>query len=272
MSDELYDRIAALRAAGRPFCVATVVRTENATSAKAGAKAIVDTEGAIHGHVGGGCVQGALRRGAAAVLQSGTARLIRVRPREDVDGPVDSDGTELHGSACPSGGTVDLFLEPMGTAPRLVLCGASPIALALADLAPRLGYRLAVAAAEEDLAAFDRAERRQAGYDLGPLEIAAGDFLVVATQGRRDLEALAAALNSPAGHVAFVGSRRKTAALAARLRAQGVAEARIAGLRAPAGLDLQAIEPAEIALSILAEIVQLRRAGQRDRDRMARTA
>ena len=92
MSDELYDRIAALRAAGRPFCVATVVRTENATSAKAGAKAIVDADGAIHGHVGGGCVQGALRRGAAAVLQSGVARLIRVRPREDVDGPVDSHG------------------------------------------------------------------------------------------------------------------------------------------------------------------------------------
>lgn len=266
MTDDLFDIIARLRAAGAPFCVATVVRTENATSAKAGAKAVITEAGEILGHVGGGCVQGALRRGAAAVLQGGQARLIRVRPKDEVTADRDADGTELHGSACPSGGTVDLFLEPMGTAPRLLVCGASPIAVALADLAPRLGYRVIVAAPEADLAAFAAAERRHAGYDLAPLALAERDFIVVATQGRRDQEALAAALSAPAAYIAFVGSRRKAAVLTGRLREQGLADNRLAALRAPAGLDLQAIEPAEIALSILAEIVQARRAGQRQAD------
>ncbi|MEQ8345281.1 MAG: XdhC family protein [Sneathiellaceae bacterium] len=263
MTEDLFDTIASLRAAGAPFCVATVVRTENATSAKAGAKAVITETGTILGHVGGGCVQGALRRGAAAVLQSGRARLIRVRPKEEVAAERDLDGTELHGSACPSGGTVDLFLEPMGTAPRLLVCGASPIAQALADLAPRLGYRVTVAAPEADLGAFPAAERRHPGYDLAALSLAERDFIVVATQGRRDQEALAAALAAPAAYVAFVGSRRKAAVLTERLRQQGLAEERIGALRAPAGLDLQAIEPAEIALSILAEIIRARRAGQR---------
>lgn len=263
MSDELYDAIAALRAAGEPFCVATVVRTANATSAKAGAKAVVKADGAILGHVGGGCVQGALRRSAAEVLASGAAKLIRVRPKDEVTAAVDLDGTELHRSACPSGGTVDLFLEPMGTAPRLLVCGASPVARALAELAPRLGWRVAVAALPEDLAGFAGAATLQPGFELEPLAVSERDFVVVATQGRRDREALAAALRSPAGYVAFVGSRRKAAVLRGQLREQGVAEARLAALRAPAGLDIQAIEPAEIALSILAEAVQVRRAGQR---------
>lgn len=265
-ADEFYDALAALRAAGEPFCIATVVRTANATSARAGAKALVRTDGSVLGHVGGGCVQGALRRAAAEVLASGTAKLIRVRPREEVTAALDVDGTELHRSACPSGGTVDLFLEPMGTAPRLIVCGASPVAHALADLAPRLGWRVAVAALPEDLAGFGNVAGSVAlhpGFDLAPLAVTARDFVVVATQGRRDREALAAALQSPAGHAAFVGSRRKAAVLRDQLRQQGIAAERLAALRAPAGLDIQAIEPAEIALSILAEAVQLRRSGQR---------
>jgi len=255
--------IAALRQRGEDFCVVTVVRTENATSAKAGAKAVVMPDGAIRGFLGGGCVQGAVRRAAAAVLEDGAPRLIRVKPKDNVTASVDVDGTELHRSACPSGGTVDMFVEPMRRPPRLVLCGASPVAGALADLARRLGYRLALAALAEDHDDFAEIEQRVVGFDLAPLGVTAADWIVVSTQGKRDREALGAALASDAGYVAFVGSRRKAETLMAQLRGQGLGEDRLQRLKAPAGLDIHGIEPAEIALSILAEIVARRRAGIR---------
>ncbi|MGO8921035.1 MAG: XdhC family protein [Stellaceae bacterium] len=264
--------IATLRQRGEDFCVVTVVRTENATSAKAGAKAVVMRDGAIRGFLGGGCVQGAVRRAAAAVLRDGTPRLIRVKPKDDVTAGVDVDGTELHRSACPSGGTVDMFVEPMRRPPRLILCGASPVADALADLARRLGYRLALAALAEDLADFPEVEERVAGFDLATLGVTAEDWIVVSTQGKRDREALGAALASEAGYVAFVGSRRKAETLVAQLRGQGLSESRLARLKAPAGLDIHGIEPAEIALSILAEIVAQRRSGIRPAGAAARGA
>src|SRR5258708_5506661 len=161
--------IASLVHRGEEFCVVTVVRTENATSAKAGAKAVVLRDGKIHGFLGGGCVQGAVRRTAQAVLREGRPRLIRVKPKDDVAVGVDVDGTELHRSACPSGGTVDMFVEPMRRAPRLIVCGASPVAAALADLGARLGYRLAVAAPQDDLREVRHAEERRAGLDLAAL-------------------------------------------------------------------------------------------------------
>lgn len=259
--DEVLAEIERLRSGGAEFCVVTVVRTANATSAKAGAKAVVLPDGSLHGFLGGGCVQGAVRRAAAAALAEGEARLIRVRPRDEVTGPTDADGTELHGSACPSGGTVDLFVEPMRRPPRVVVCGASPVAAALADLAPRLGWRVAVAARD---GAGIPAEQHTAGFDLGPFSVASADAVVVATQGKGDGDALAAALASPAAYVAFVGSRRKAAAMKERLRSRNIPEARLSILSAPAGLDIHAIEPAEIALSILAEIVAFRRRHARE--------
>ena len=252
--------IAELLSQGEEFCVVTVVRTANATSAKAGAKAVVLRDGTIRGFLGGGCVQGAVRRSAAAVLKDGAPRLIRVKPKDEVTAAVDVDGTELHRSFCPSGGTVDMFVEPMRRAPRLIIAGSSPVARALADLGARLGYRIALAALAEDAAEFGAIAERVEGFDLTPLGVATENWLVVATQGRRDREALAAALASEAAYVAFVGSRRKAQALVAQLRGLGLDEQRLARLKAPAGLDIHGIEPAEIALSILAEIVARRRA------------
>lgn len=263
-TEETIALIQTLLQRGEAFCVATVLRTENATSAKAGAKAVITRDGTIHGFLGGGCVQGAVRRTAAAVLQSGQPRLIRVKPKDDVATAVDVDGTELHRSSCPSGGTVDFFIEPMRRAPRLVVCGASPVAVAVADLGAHANYRVAVAALDEDQAKFGEVAERVSGFDLGPLTIGAEDWIVVATQGKRDREALAAALASDAPYVAFVGSRRKAQTLVAQLRDQGIDPARLARLAAPAGLDIHGIEPTEIAISILAEIIARRRAKVRD--------
>ncbi len=160
----------------------------------------------------------------------------------------------------PSGGTVDIFVEPMRPAPRLVVCGASPVGIAVADLGRRLGYRIVAAALADDLAVFADEDQKIAGFSLVESGVEADDYVVVATQGRRDREALAAALGTDARYVAFVGSRRKAEVLKAQIAEQGLAAERIARLKAPAGLDIHGIEPEEIALSILAEIVACRRA------------
>ncbi len=247
-----------LRESGEDFCVATVVRTAAATSAKAGAKAVVTREGEVHGYIGGGCVQGAVRRVGLAAIADGRPRMIRVKPKEDVVEPVDVDGVELHKSSCPSGGSVDIFFEPMRQAARLVVCGASPVAVTLIKLAGTMGYRTIAAALAQDHDKIAGADQTLSGFDLSELALGERDAVVVGTQGKRDREALTGALVSGAGYVGMVGSRRKIATLLDQLGSDAPAPAK-AALHGPAGLDIGAIDPEEIALSIIGEIVMERR-------------
>ncbi|MEZ5668291.1 MAG: XdhC family protein [Alphaproteobacteria bacterium] len=257
---EVLARIDALRAAGDDFCVVTVVRTALATSAKAGAKAVVTADGTVHGFVGGGCVTGAVRRVALEAIGGGEPRLIRVKPKDEVAAAVDTDGVELHRSSCPSGGTVDLFLEPMSQPPRIAVCGASPVALALCRLARAMGNQVIAATLAEDRAKVADADRWVEGVALDGLR--PRDAAVVVTQGKRDREALLAALGSAAGYVGMVGSRTKIGKLRAQI-ADAVPAERLAALRGPAGIAIGAIDPEEIALAILAEIIAVRRADVR---------
>lgn len=254
----ILDMMERLREEGRDFCAVTIVRTANATSAKAGAKAIVTEDGALHGFVGGGCVQGAVKRVALDALKAGEPRLIRVRPKEDVVAATDIDGVELHKSSCPSGGTVDLFLEPMRQPIQLVVCGVSPVATTLVPLARAIGYRVVVAAPAAARAEIAGADGYVDAFALDVLGLQARDCVVVATQGKRDREALKAALSSAAGYVGMVGSRRKTEKLRQDLSGE-IERDRLNLLRGPAGLDIGAIEPEEIAVSILGEIIEHRR-------------
>ncbi len=256
-SDDIIDCMARMKGDNQPFALATVVRTEDLTSAKAGAKAVIRADGSLVGWVGGGCTLGAVKKAAAQALADGRARLLRVRPRL-AEEPAPA-GVEFHKSHCPSGGTVEVFVEPILPRPSLFVLGASPTAHALADLGRGAGFAVTVAALAEDQAGFAEADFRVVGFDLTQAPQASTGFIVVATQGKRDREALAAALAHGAAYVAFVGSRKKAAALRAAMREQGLPADRVAALHAPAGLDLGAATPQEIALSILAEIVQERR-------------
>lgn len=257
-TDETYALMDRLREAGEDFCVATIVRTAAATSAKAGAKAIVTGDGSVHGYIGGGCVQGAVKRVGLEAIADGAPRMIRVRPKEDVVEAVDVDGIELHASGCPSGGTVDIFFEPMRQAARIVVCGASPVAASLIRLARAMGHKTIAAAHRADHADLPETDRVLDGFALADLDLGPRDAVVVATQGRRDREALKQALSSGAGYVGMVGSRAKIATLLDAIAGDGhdTAAARLHG---PAGLDIGAIEPEEIALAILGEIVRERR-------------
>jgi len=159
---------------------------------------------------------------------------------------------------CPSQGTMDIFVEPVLPRPQVVVCGASPVAVAIADLAKRTGFAVTICAPAAEQSAFAEADRRIEGYAL-PVEENGARYVVVSTQGRGDEAALLAALALDVDYLAFVGSRKKAEALKRTLAEHGASASRLARLKAPAGLDLGAITPDEIAVSILAEIIAVRR-------------
>jgi xanthine dehydrogenase accessory factor len=265
---DIIDEIGTLRHAGEPFAVATVVRTVALTAAKAGAKAIIRSDGSISaGWIGGGCARAAVLKAARACLVDGKPRLVSVQPgdtlaSQGVTAGQSRDGIEFAKNMCPSQGTMDVFVEPMLPKPELLICGATPVATALADLARRLGFLVVVAAPAEEHAKFGDIDGAIDGYQIAGL-MPAERYVVVATQGRGDEAALSAALGAPSRYVSFVGSRRKAQSLRASLALKGTDAARLAALRSPAGLDIGAVTPEEIALSILGEIVTVRRGNVR---------
>ena len=258
---DIQDRLNRLTESEVPFVLATVIRTANATSAKAGAKAIIEDDGEIIGWLGGGCVQHSVRDAAKKVLRDGRPQLIKILPKAQTPVGSKDDATPLYRSSCPSGGSVEIFLEPVLPRPQLVICGGSPIARALADLGRWLGFSVIACAMADDLAGFEAVDHRVEGFDLSDLPLAVERYLVVATQGKRDKDALKSALAVEARYTAFVGSREKGKALRAALLRDGVEGERLRSLRNPAGLDIGGAGAQEIALSVLAEIVQIRRTG-----------
>jgi len=265
---EVLDLAAQLKAAEESFVLATVVRTVSVTAAKAGAKAIIRPDGSIvAGWIGGGCAKGAVLKAAREALADGIPRMVSVQPENllaelGVKAGEIREGVKFASNMCPSKGTMDIFVEPVLPHPSLVIFGASPVALSLAAQAKPLGYHVTLAAPTSDLVVTPEADLLIDGFVLGPL----GDarrFVVVATQGKGDEAALRAAVATEAIYHAFVGSRRKMASLREKLIADGVDSNRLDRVKAPAGLDLGAITPEEIAMSILAEITLTRRRGQR---------
>jgi xanthine dehydrogenase accessory factor len=264
-AEDILELISSMKAKDEPFALATVVRTVAATAVKAGAKAVILPDGTVSGGwIGGGCARAAVLKAAKDALADGQPRLVSIQPPDLLEGQGIAAGDERAGirfvkNMCPSQGTTDVFVEPVLPRPQLVVCGASPVAVAIAELGRRIGFALTVCAPAGDQAAFPEADQRIEGFAL-PVEDTGARFVVVSTQGRGDEAALQAALAVDAAYVAFVGSRKKAEALKAVLAKRGVTAEKLARLKAPAGLDLGSITPDEIAISILAEIIAVRRA------------
>lgn len=257
-NDRIFDCMARMKGDNQPFALATVVRTHDATAAKAGAKAVIRADSTIEGWIGGGCVRGAVLKAAARALADGRPRLIRIGPEGET---VEADGLDTFPSRCPSGGTSEIFVEPVLPRPALLIVGASPTAHALADVGLAAGFAVTVTAPEAELAEFADGCDRIAGYELSDYARAAESFVVVATQGRGDRRALEAAIGTGSSYVAFVGSRKKSAKLRADLMAGGVSQEHVGAVRGPAGFDIGAATPGEIALAVLADVVRERRQG-----------
>ena len=261
---DVMDIVSELKQRGEVFGLATVVRTVAVTAAKAGAKAVIRPDGTITGGwIGGGCARGAVLKAAQDVFADGQPRLISVQPPVELEAlgvnPGESrQGVRFARNMCPSQGTMDIFVEPVMPHPNLVICGSSPVAVALSRLASVMGFSVTACAPPSEQQAFEHADTRIDGYAL-PVADAAQRFIIVSTQGKGDEAALRAILDIEAPYKAFVGSRRKMAAIREKLINDGASAAAIDAVKAPAGVDIGAISPEEIALSIFAEITALRR-------------
>lgn len=255
----LFKRASELEAQATPYALVTVIRALAPTSAKPGDKAIVCADGTIYGWIGGGCAQPAVVRTVRQALDDGKARNIRITP--------DSAGQQIlediieFTMACHSGGTIELFIEPVVPKPELVVFGTSPVAQSLVSLGPRVGFRVTWVGEAAALADPSDEIRRIGEQELE--RIPAGAFAVVATQGKGDLQGLKRALAIRPVHIGFVASRRKGDLLKESLVSSGCDPEAVAAIEAPAGRAIEAQTPEEIALSVLASLVAKRRAGAR---------
>jgi xanthine dehydrogenase accessory factor len=243
----------------QPYALVSVLRVQAPASAQPGDKAVVTADGIVQGWIGGGCAQPAVLRTVKRALADGVARVIRIAPAED--GQVrELDDVLEFGMACHSGGTLELFVDPMLPRARLTIIGDSPLAAALAGLAPRVGLPVTVVAHGADAARFPDATRVIASDEAREAaSIGPGSFVVVATQGRRDVQGLHAALALTSRQVFFVASARKAQVLKAQLIESGCDAAAVNAIVAPAGQPIGAQTPEEIALSVLAAVVAARR-------------
>ena len=246
-SDALARRAEELAAQGAAFATATVVRAQRPTSARAGNVALVLSDGSIDGFVGGVCAEHSVRLYAMKAMKSGEPLLLRILPTvgdvADGEQEIKEDGAVTVQNTCLSGGAIEVFVEPVLPAPRVHIVGSTPIAAALERSGPELGLDV--------VAAYDE-----------PPDLQEGDLaIVVAAHGKGELDALRRGLEAGVPYVGLVASPRRGAALVEELRADGVADEHLARLEYPAGIAIDARTPAEIALSILARVIQTRRGG-----------
>ena len=257
MFDQFFDEALKLRDEGIPFATATVVRAEKPTSGKPGDKAIITLDGVMRGWIGGSCAQPTVVKEALRCLADDRSRLVRLSP----DPATESlpEGMEVAKMTCYSGGSLDIYIEPQAPRPCLRIAGHLPVAQALARLAKGMGYRVDAVVTPGEQASMAHADSvatrwNELGKPASPLT-----YIVVATHGHHDEEALEYALESGAAYVGLVASPKRGRALRDYLKIRGLGGERLAPLKAPAGLDIGAERGDEIALSILAEIVHHRR-------------
>ncbi|HEY0480799.1 MAG TPA: XdhC family protein [Kofleriaceae bacterium] len=260
MNKQLLERAAELARRGESFVFAVVVRREPYSSSQQGDSAIITSDGSYHGWLGGNCTRPQVLREAAQALVDGKPRLIALSPEPELQ--VRAGVTPLP-MTCHSGGTVDIFLEPVLAASRLVVFGVSPVARAVAQLGKAMGYLVDVVDPDAHPAELPNADR--VFTDLAAAELRAGApiaSVVVASMGEHDEDAVAAALAMRPAYLGVVASRKRFAVLRQTLIDRGISSHALDAIRSPAGLDLGGRLPEEVALSILAEIVQHKHAAR----------
>jgi xanthine dehydrogenase accessory factor len=272
MFDDFLKKSTELTAKGEIFAVATVVRCQAPSSGKQGDRAIVHADGQITGWIGGGCAQPVVVKEALKAIKDGKPRMVRISPSSELDGALDgsAEGVVDYTMTCHSGGALDIYIEPVLPRTQVVILGRSPVAVTLARLSHVLAYRVVMVAEhlqQEISTGVELIEDKD--FKLDSAKVTPESFVVVSTQGEGDEEALEQAMQSPASYVAFVASKTKAGKVLEYLRGRGIAQSRLDQVHAPAGLNIAATSPEEIAVSILAEIIKMRHSQQHSQTRTA---
>lgn len=254
MSKEFFAKLLELSSGNQPFAVATVIETTGSASAKPGSKAIIDSSGrVILGWVGGGCAESVVRQEAVASIREGRVRVIALDLND-----------EVFGVGMPCGGTMKVYIEPCLPKPELVIAGHGQIAETLAQLGHLMGFSVTVADPGATREAFPTAGRLFT-TDLSSADIQMGtnSYVVIATQHKGDHLAIRKALEGHPPYIALIASHKRSQLVFDYLLASDVPQEQMSEVqvRAPAGLDIGAQTPEEIALSIISEVVAVRRGG-----------
>ncbi len=257
MSQDFFAILQDLSSRGEAFAVATVIEVEGSSSAKPGSKAIIDANAAIVlGWVGGGCIESAVREEALASLKDGKTRVITLDLND-----------EIFGLGMPCGGSMRVYIEPVLPKPELVIVGHGRIAEVLAELGHLVGFTVTVVDPGATPEAFPQSDRLFASsFGTSDVKVGVNSYVVVATQHKGDHLSIKKALDNQARYIALIASHGRAQLVFDYLEATGVprAELDLARVRAPAGLDIGAQTPEEVAVSIISEMIAVRRkaAGQ----------
>ncbi|HEY4844368.1 MAG TPA: XdhC family protein [Candidatus Dormibacteraeota bacterium] len=257
LADDVLDRAAELRRRGETFVVATVVRVEPPTSAQAGDKALITADGKLWGWVGGSCSEGLVRREAMIAMGDAQPRLVKIAPDESPD---HLPGVVSHLSTCPSAGKLDVFIDPQLPRPLLLVVGDTPAARTLLKLGATIGYKTCAVQPGALPTDFPEADQVIGSLELGPAQLNASTWAVVATMGHYDEDAIEALLRYDVAYIGLIASRRRAATVLGVLQGRGVSG--LERVRRAADSSVGGSQE-EIALATLAEIAAERHADQR---------
>lgn len=237
----------------KTYAKAMVVRRQLPSSGKPGDFAIILPNGDMHGWVGGGCTRGIVLKEALLAISEGRSRFVRISPDAEHD---EMPNTKLYRMTCQSGGSVDLYIEPVLPRPQMVIFGQSHIGIALAKLCMAMDYKVVVVHQDADRSNYGDLQNLTIVPSLDVSDLTQNSYLIVCTQGQGDEQALEMAIQTGNDFIAFVSSRKKAHAIFNTLRSRGVTFEQLKKIRTPAGLDIGAKLPEEVAISILAQIIE----------------
>ncbi len=251
MHKKLLDKIAELQNQRQSYSLAQIVRRKIPSSGKPGDKAIITADGHIFGWIGGGCTRGIVLKESLAALKDGKPRFVHIG-----DEPSSFPSTKTYHMTCHSGGTVEVYIEPNLPKPQIVILGRSHIGMALARISKAANFNVLAANIRPDKIEFETADTLIPLNDFNTSFITENTYITVCTQGEGDEDALEAAIKSGCKNIAFVASMKKANAIFRVLRQRGISFDQLKHIKTPAGLDIQAKLPEEVAISILAEVIQ----------------
>jgi xanthine dehydrogenase accessory factor len=252
MFNELALQIEKHLAKGSNFAIAQVVDRIAPSSGKVGDKALILETGELIGWIGGGCVRGIVIKEALDVIKSKRYRRVRISPE---GGTRSTANFKEYVMSCQSKGTLEIMIEPVIPQPELIVVGKSNIARKLVQMASAADFRVAVMATDADVQMFPTAHSVSDNVDFSGFKILTNTYIIVTTQGEDDELSVRKALETSVNYVGFVASAKKSDDIKAYLTDAGISEARIANLRSPVGLDINAKLASEVAISILAEVI-----------------
>jgi xanthine dehydrogenase accessory factor len=261
MFDEFLRKASELRAANFPFAVAIVIKYQPPVSGKPGDKAIIQSDGKVWGWIGGGCVQPLVIREALNAMGDGNPRIVHIAPSKESE---TETGTVNYSMSCHGGGALDVYIEPVLPKSRILIFGRSPAAQSLSKLGKAVGYGITVVARGASPELFPDADLIAKKLTPGQLSNGSEIFIVVATQGEQDEEALEQALRTDAGYISFIASHAKAQKIISYLAEKGMSREMLSRIKAPAGLSIGTSSSQEIAISILAEIIQVKKGNARE--------